>query len=687
LSAPAAGDQPENATTPIVWSRLALPATKLAAVGFSLTLFVQLCVMRLSTRIEFLAHNTLGKAPRTRLLISLAAGAAVALIVGAVLLRRRPRDARRVARVERAASLLAPLGLLFLMVPLTSVTFSHDFSLTYLFLLGAFALMVEPLLRDSLAAARWMYLKYSLPRDATRVRWWQRPIVPFLFVLAGGLAYSLINSHYTILNHHRLNTAAFDLGIYDNLMWNAMHGHPFRSPVLFGPAGGNYIAGHAEFAMMLFVPLYALHPGPEMLLVLQAFAFGMAAVPLYLFAATQLPRSTAAVLAFGYLLFAPLHGPNFYDFHWLPIAMFFHFWLYYAIAKRKTWLIVVNVLILFAIREDVAVGIAVLGLFLLFTRLRPALGLALAVAAGVWFGIDRFVIMPLAGQWWFQNVYNDLFADGEATYVGVIKTILTNPVYFFSTLLKDTKVAYALHMLAPVAFLPLRRLATAIFIIPGAFFTLMTSNYAPVLMIQFQYTSHWIPYLFLAVVIGLVLIERERGELARRAAVATIALALGAHSYAFGGLLQHERFQGGFSGISFEMSALEKQRYQDLRALIAMIPRTASVAATEQEVPHVSTREVIYSMRQPPGAVDYLLVGRSHMGGMQANLTAAFAVASYGLVAQKGDELFLFKRGPRTPGTEAAMSMLGVPPTTAPPTAAPAPAPAAPPTLGPPAPR
>lgn len=668
MSAPDSGDPLQPATTRIDWSRLALPAIKLAAAGFSITLFIQLCVMRLSTRIEFLAHNTLGKAPRTRLLISLAAGIVVALGVGAVLLRRRPRDSRRVARVERAASLLSPLGLLFVMVPLTSVTFSHDFSLTYLFLLGAFALVVEPLLRDSFVAARWMYLKYSLPRDPNRVLWWQRPIVSFLVVLAGGLAYGFINSHYTILNHHRLNTAAFDLGIYDNLMWNAMHGHPFRSPVLFGPAGGNYIAGHAEFAMMLFIPLYALHPGPEMLLVLQAFLFGLAAVPLYLFAATLLPRSTAVVLAFAYLLFAPLHGPNFYDFHWLPIAMFFHFWLYYAIAKRKTWLVVVNVLILFAMREDVAIGIAVLGLFLLFTQLRPMLGVALTVSAGVWFGIDRFVIMPLAGQWWFQNVYNDLFADGEATYVSVIKTIITNPVYFFSTFLKEVKAAYALHMLAPLAFLPLRRLSTSMFIIPGAFFTLMSTNYPPVLMIQFQYTSHWIPYLFLATVIALVLIQRERGDIARRAAVATVALALGAHSYAYGGLLQHERFQGGFSAISFEMTALEKQRYQDLRALISMIPRSASVAATENEVPHVSTRSVIYSMRQPPGPVDYLLVGRSHMGGMQANLTAAFASASYGLVAKKADELFLFKRGPRTPGTEEAMSMLGVPPTTAPPT-------------------
>ena len=44
---------------------------------------------------------------------------------------------------------------------------------------------------------------------------------------------------------------------------------------------------------------------------------GFAAVPLYLFASTQLSRPMAAVLAIAYLFFPPLHGPNFYDFHLL----------------------------------------------------------------------------------------------------------------------------------------------------------------------------------------------------------------------------------------------------------------------------------------------------------------------------------------------------------------------------------
>jgi hypothetical protein len=32
---------------------------------------------------------------------------------------------------------------------------------------------------------------------------------------------------------------------------------------------------------------------------------------LYLFATTQIPRWSAVVVAYAYLLYAPLHGPNF----------------------------------------------------------------------------------------------------------------------------------------------------------------------------------------------------------------------------------------------------------------------------------------------------------------------------------------------------------------------------------------
>jgi uncharacterized membrane protein len=486
----------------------------------------------------------------------------------------------------------------------------------------------------------------------------------FVLVCLAAAGYATYVAFFTIRNHHRLGTTAFDLGIYDNLMYNAMHGRLFHSPVLFGPAGGNYLAGHAEFAMLLFVPLYAIRPGPETMLIIQAVILGFAAVPLYLFASTRLPRAIAATIAIAYLMFAPLHGPNFYDFHWIPLAIFFHFWLYYAIANRKPWLTAAMIVVLFAIREDVAVGLAVLGLFLLFSGLRPRLGLILAISSLAWFVIVRFVIMPLAGSWYFPNLYAGLFAEGVSTFASVIKTIATNPLYTFGTLGSEGKLTYVGHMLVPLALLPCRRVQLLPLAFAGVFFTILTTNQFPMIQISFQYTSHWIPYLFLASVLALILISRQpNGPFVRGAALCALAVAMLADSFNFGAILQREMFIGGFSRIEFDMSADDERRYRQLKELLAMIPKNASVAATEQETAHVSTRKTVYPLRVPPGPVDYLLIGRSHVGDLsRSSLNAALAnPTEYGLLAERGDELFLFKRGHVSSATAAARWKLGVP--------------------------
>ncbi|MEO5767841.1 MAG: DUF2079 domain-containing protein [Polyangia bacterium] len=650
---------------PIAWERLTLPLAGLAAAGVSVTLFVQTLVMTARQREDFLIGNALVSTARDALVSTVLGGAGVPLLAAAVaLLLGR---GRAVPPVERAARMVAALIPACLLPALFNVRFSHQNQLTYLLVLGAFVLMFEPLLRSSLQVLPTMNFWGRLQEEARSLRrlpWPSSRVFFFALVCLASAGYATYVGYYTILNHHRLGTTAFDLGIYDNLMYNALHGRPFVSPVLFGPAGGNYLAGHAEFAMLLFVPFYAIHPGPETMLIIQAVVLGFAAVPLYLFASTRLSRPVAATVAIAYLMFAPLHGPNFYDFHWIPLAVFFHFWLYYAIANRKHWLTAAMVVVLFAIREDVAVGLAVLGMFLLFSGLRPRLGLVLGASSVIWFVIVRFVIMPLAGSWYFQNLYSGLFAEGVSTFGSVIKTIATNPLYTFGTLGSEGKLTYVGHMFIPLALLPCRRVQLLPLAVAGIFFTILTTGYGPMAQISFQYTTHWIPYLFLASVLALMMISREPGGfISRRAALVTMAVAMLAHSYNFGALLQHEAFVGGFSRIEFQMSPEDHRRYRELKELLAMIPPSASVAATEQETAHVSTRKVVYPLRVPPGPVDYLLIGRSHVGELsRASLNAALANRDeYGLLAERGSELFLFKRGHVSAATTSARAMLGVP--------------------------
>ncbi len=572
---------------------------------------------------------------------------------------------RALARVERVTRIAAPLALAFALPALFTWQLGQQRPIAYLIVLAIFGLSLEQLLRISFGELARVGPPAFLPRWSSELRW-QFPrlsrAIPLLTVTVFAAAYATYTSFYTIRHHHLFQTTAFDLGIFDNLLFNTIKGRFFESPVMFGPGHHNSLSTHAEYEMVLFAPIYALAPRAETLLVIQATFIGAAAIPLYLFARTLMSSLPAVILSAAYLLFAPLHGPQFYDFHWLPLCVFWYFWLFYALAKHKRGLAVTMVLLLFALREDIAVGLACLGVFLFVTGLRVRFGLRLALASVAWFVVDKFVIMPWAGPWWFDSMYVDLFADGKSGYGNVVKTLISNPFYALSTLIRGPKLTYVLHMVAPLVLLPLRRLPFWLLLLPGSVFTLMTTGYWPTLSIAFQYTTHWVPFLFATTAMSLFLIRQgERGAVGSAAALGALCVALLSHSFNFGAVLQHESFTGGFGRVTFEMSDEAKARYQDMLSVARKIPREASVASTEYLNPHVSARKDSYVFRYDVGPVDYVFVSEADLASdVRSTLGTKFSKEHYGLFAQGKKDFYLFKRGYESKETAAALRHLGI---------------------------
>lgn len=630
-----------------------------AGVGASLGLFIATLSLQPGVLSDFLGSNHLATPMRTTLSLGflLGGGAAGASALGYVAIRR----GAGVAGLRRAADLVFPLAVAFLLPSLFSARPWSTSPTIFLVQLAAAVLAFEWTLRRAVAAwptpiSDWFVAAW--PRSPALQRW-----LPLCVVLAGSAAYTCYFSYYTILNHQRLGTSGFDLGININWCYNALHGQPWRSTVLYGENGGHFLANHAIFAMFAYLPLFALKPDGEFFLLWQAAMAGFAASTLYLFASTQIPRWSAVVVAYAFLLYAPLHGPNFYDYHELIPPLFFHFLLYWAIATKRNWLVFVTIPIIWSFREDLPVGTCVLGLFLLLTGIRARLGMLIAGASLAWFVLLKFVIMASAGSWWFAGIYKELQPAGTTGYGPVVQTILINPSYFLKTLLKEEKLVYFLHMMAPLALLPLRRAALLILAIPGFAFSLLTTGYAPTLSIAFQYTCHSIPYIFAASVLMLRLLgQGEGGYVRRRAVLGAVALGVLSHSYVFGAVLQHETFVGGFSRIEFQISPAERQRYQTLKRLTAMIPVEGSVAASENLVPHIAARKNAYTLKDgAPADADYVFLHGSSVGmdSSRSALSTMFSRDEYGLLGS-GDDLYLFKRGHESDGTKAALSALHI---------------------------
>jgi uncharacterized membrane protein len=198
--------------------------------------------------------------------------------------------------------------------------------------------------------------------------------------------------------------------------------------------------------------------------------------------------------------------------------------------------------------------------------------------------------------------------------------------------------------------------------LPGFFVSLMTTGYGPTVSITFQYTTTWIPFLFGAAAISLRQRARVLGAQARQAGVVALCVGVLCHSYVFGAIFQHETFVGGFSRVFFSMSPSDEKRYADLRAVAARIPSTASVAAGELEIPHVSSRLNAYTLKIMSGDADYFLLNRQHIDSeVRQRLRGSLHDYAYGLVVKKGNFFLLGKNYKAAPEeTESALRTLGL---------------------------
>ena len=298
-------------------------------------------------------------------------------------------------------------------------------------------------------------------------------------------------------------------------------------------------------------------------------------------------------------------------------------------------------------------------------------GFIIAALATAYFVVIRFVIMPKFGNWFFDQLYKDLFPPGAHNLGGVLLTIVSNPLYTLGTMLTADKLKYALQIFLPLAFLPIRRGFLAVSMVPGTIFTLLTTGYGPTIDTGFQYSAHFVPYLFAAAAVCLRAYGAEgAGLVRRRAALATLIGGTAICGVFWGAIPPRHAVHGGFNMSPMRRpTAAERRKERDLRELAAMIPRSASVAISEPEMPHIS-RDVIRTLRDTTDA-DYLLYGTDSGAAGSSNGEAALARGEFEKVAERPG-LKLLKRktapAPSAPPAPAAAARA--------PAAVPAPAPA-----------
>ncbi|HEY6080509.1 MAG TPA: DUF2079 domain-containing protein, partial [Polyangiaceae bacterium] len=309
------------------WSVMARVLALSCLLGVALSGWAQLSI-KSSWVPEFLTNNARGEQERKLMIALLGAGLAVGGAAGVGLLtwlRKRGRE----AELERWLWFLVP-GILLPAVPALFRAKPwqnrHDALLPIVLLLTLlFEALVLLSLRSVPRAARefWQQTLAQVPRVV-------RQRGPLVIVIAAALGYACFFSFFLLRWHYKLRTGNFDLSINNNLMFGGLYGDFLKSPVAFPTDPGKYLAAHAKFGHYLFLPIYALVPRPETLLVIQATLIGAGSIPLFMFARRHLAEWSAAALALAYLAYYPMHGATFSEFQNVPIAALFVFLVVWA---------------------------------------------------------------------------------------------------------------------------------------------------------------------------------------------------------------------------------------------------------------------------------------------------------------------------------------------------------------------
>jgi uncharacterized membrane protein len=409
----------------------------------------------------------------------------------------------------------------------------------------------------------------------------------------------------------------------------------------------------------VLAPIYAIYQHAETLLVLQALLIGGAAIPLFLFATRYVSRWTAALVAGLYVCNPAVHGTNLYDFHYLPLGLFFLWLSLYALEAKKNVLSVIAIVLTLSVREDVGAGLGIIGAYLVLSGRRPWAGVIVALIGAFYFVLLKLVLMPMAlsGTQAFVGMYQGLLPPGESNFSGVLKTAFGNPAFTMVNLLEEKKLVYVLEILVPLAFLPMRRPIGILCALPGFVFTLLSTGYDPLIELGFQYPAHWNAYLYIALIANLAWAGQPRhdddtfGPARRRAWIAALAVSTLIATYHYGVFFQSNVARAGFGVANFGATVAEREAMKQVRDLIAQIPPRAKVVASERLVPHVSNRPDAYTLRVGLYDAEYLLLDTRGVGNEErAFARKAFDAEKFGVVEIRGP-FVLAKRGFDSPRT------------------------------------
>jgi uncharacterized membrane protein len=325
----------------------------------------------------------------------------------------------------------------------------------------------------------------------------------------------------SVLRHRAYSTGRFDLGNMVQAVWATAHGHLLRVTDIHGEQISR-LGAHFDPILIVFAPLWWLWPSPDLLVIVQAAAVALGALPVFWLARKHLYDDRAALgFALAYLLYPATQWLVLNEFH--PVALACPLLLF------AIWYLDEGRLVPFALlaalaattKEEVAFVVAGLGVWYAVSRRRWLAGGAIA-AAGL--GVAVFLIQVVIPHFNPQghSSFAGRYQEVGGSPAGIVRTLFTHPLRVLGAAFEGRDWRYLAELFLPLAALWLLAPLMLVAAMPELAANLL-SRVHPQASIHFHYTAAEIPPLVAASVFGAARLLRRRPNLT--ATVGTVAVA------------------------------------------------------------------------------------------------------------------------------------------------------------------
>lgn len=423
------------------------------------------------------------------------------------------------------------------------------------------------------------------------------PVTPpafiwFLTVLA--LAFTVFVSVWTVCRVLTFSTPTYDFGIFSQMFYNMKTtGLPMTTVERDGLLSHFHV--HVSPIYYLLLPFYWLIPEPATLQVLQAIILASAVIPLWNICRSRNLNPWVSTLICVLLLLYPAYsGGTSYDIHENAFLAPLILWLLYGIERKNAVIIIVFSVLTLFVKEDAAVYVAVIGLYVLLNALlhreqrkyRDLLtGIFMMVIAIVWFlYVTDFLATHGDGVMTYR--YQNFMYDGSGSLVTVIKSVILCPMKAIYECVDKEKLSFIALTLLPLLGLPLltRRFERFILLIPYVLINLM-SDYQYQHDIFFQYTFGSVVCMFYLTVLNLADLKVEWIKIPVVFAALLISISFFTSQVIPKATSYYKNYHNS------------KSYYTTIQDTLSQIPGDASVSATTFYTTQLSQRQILYDVK------------------------------------------------------------------------------------------